>query len=672
MTRREVLLTGLSARALAQGLSSSKLEQIKNALASHQTKALVVLRRGEIVYEWYAAGGGPEQLHYTASLAKAIVGGMSLVLALQDGRMKVDDPAWKYIPAWKADPLRSKITIRQLATHSSGIEDANDGDTPHAELPGWKGEFWKRNPDPFTIAIHQAPVIFEPGTRFHYSNPGMAALAYAVTASLKGAPQADIRSLLRERIMSPLGIPDKDWQIGYGRAYKVDGLELYANWGGGGYTPRAVARVGQLMLERGRWQERQLVHRTWVARVTAPAGTPLADRKTEPYTPASGLCWYTNADGVWPAVPRDAFAGAGAGHQVLLVVPSLDLVVVRNGGTLARGDFWTAVYQQLFEPLIGALGTSESPYPQSKVVRKVTFAPESSIARSAVDSDNWPMTWGDDDDQYTSYGDGRGFEPGTDRKLSMGFARVTGPAAAYRGINVRSESGERTGNGKAGAKASGIVMVNGVLYMWVRNTGNSQLTWSEDHARTWQWGFRLDTSFGSPCFLNFGRNYQGARDEYVYSYSQDGPSAYESYDRIVMARVRKEEIRDRKAYEFFVRLDESGRPVWTREISRRGGVLNYPGHCQRSDAVYNAGIKRYLLALGYNHNGGWGIFDAPEPWGPWTTAFHTENWGLGGTHGYRLPAKWISPDGKSMYLVFSGVRPYDAFCVRGLTLDAAK
>jgi hypothetical protein len=78
--------------------------------------------------------------------------------------------------------------------------------------------------------------------------------------------------------------------------------------------------------------------------------------------------------------------------------------------------------------------------------------------------------------------------------------------------------------------------------------------------------------------------------------------------------------------------------------------------------------------VAYNHSGGWGIFDAPEPWGPWTTAFHTDYWGLGGTHGYRLPAKWIGPDAKDMTLIFSGVKlpdkTYDAFCVRRMTLDS--
>ena len=322
--------------------------------------------------------------------------------------------------------------------------------------------------------------------------------------------------------------------------------------------------------------------------------------------------------------------------------------------------------------LAGAATAAGPPYAPSKVVLGVTFSPESSIARQAIESDNWPITWGDDDALYTSYGDGWGFQPNTELKLSLGLAKVTGPAYRFLGANIRSATLERLGDGQKGPKASGLLMVGGVLYMWVRNTGNSQLAWSVDHGQTWEWGFRFDTSFGSPAFLNFGRNYAGARDGFAYIYSQDGASAYESNDSVVLARVPKEKIRDRAAYEFFVRGEPSGGAEWSRDITRRGATFGYPGRCQRVDAVYNPGIKRYLLAVGYSHGGGWGIFDAPEPWGPWSTAFHTENWGLGGTHGYRLPSKWISPDGRTMYLVFSGVKlpntTYDAFCVRRMDL----
>jgi CubicO group peptidase (beta-lactamase class C family) len=655
------------------GMSYAALDAWRVRVAALGTNALLVVRDDKIIYEWYADGHGPDRKQGTASLAKAIVGGSSLMVALQDHRIAIDDTASKYIPAWRGDPQKSRITVRQLATHTSGIEDAEQDDIDHMQLPGWKGAFWKRTPDPFSIAIHQAPVIFPPGSSFEYSNPGMAALAYAVTASLKGAPQTDIQSLLKARLFDPLGIPESHWSIGYNTPYVVDGLTLYANWGGGSFTPRATARIGQLMLHQGEWNGKQLVDRLLAQSMIMYAGMPIRPRTPSSSSPGSGLCWWLNFDGIWSNIPRDAFAGAGAGQELLLVVPSLDLIVVRNGVAMGPKErFWRDAVDNVFDPVVAAAG-SKPPYPQSPVIGGVSFAPESTIIRKAVESDNWPITWGDDDAQYTSYGDGWGFEPYTDYKLSLGLAKVIGPAAGFQGVNIRSQTGERIGDGAKGAKSSGMVMVDGVLYMLVRNTANSQLAWSEDHGRTWQWGFHFTTSFASPVFLNFGRNYAGARDALVYLYSQDGASAYQSDDALVMARVPKNRIRDRQAYEFLERVDRSGQALWTKDINARGPVFRFPSHCQRTDVVYNPLLKRYLLVLGYNHKGGWGIFDAPEPWGPWTTVFHTDYWGLGGTHGYRLPAKWIGPDPKNVTLVFSGVKlpatTYDAFCVRQMIFE---
>jgi hypothetical protein len=178
----------------------------------------------------------------------------------------------------------------------------------------------------------------------------------------------------------------------------------------------------------------------------------------------------------------------------------------------------------------------------------------------------------------------------------------------------------------------------------------------------------METGFGSPAFLNFGRDYAGARDGFVYTYTQDGPSAYESDNSLLLARVPKERIRDRGAWEFFMGLDGGGRPRWTADVAQAGPVFSYPANCQRVDVVYDAGIKRYLMALAFDHTGGWGLFDAPEPWGPWTTILYRQ-WDVAGTHGYRLPAKWISEDGLELMLVFSGVKPNDAFCTRTLTLQ---
>jgi hypothetical protein len=94
------------------------------------------------------------------------------------------------------------------------------------------------------------------------------------------------------------------------------------------------------------------------------------------------------------------------------------------------------------------------------------------------------------------------------------------------------------------------------------------------------------------------------------------------------------------AWEFFSGAE--GAPDWSRNIAARKPVFRFDAHCQRVDAVYHPVLRRYLLAVGYGHNGGWGIYESARPWGPWSVAFHTEYWGLGGTHGYRIPSKWIS------------------------------
>ncbi|MFC1633540.1 serine hydrolase [Planctomycetota bacterium] len=664
-----------------EGMSSQKLDAARDVLSKKGTKTFLVIKNDKIVYEWYAPDFGPEKKHYTASMAKALVGGVSLMLALNDGRLNADDPACKYIPEWKEHPQKSTISIRHLATHSAGVEDAEQDNIPHFELPGWKGQFWKKDPDPFTVSRDKAPVVFEPGTEYAYSNPGMAMLSYTVTSSLKGTKHTDLRTLIRQRIMRPIGVEDDDWSIGYGQTYEVNGLNLVANWGGGDYTARAVARVGRFMLRKGNWQGRQIVDPKWVEEVTKYAGMPLPDRPVGNPAPASGLGWWINFDGVWPKVPRDAFAGAGAGNQVLLVVPSLDLIVVRNGSNLydsSKGEgFWSGVERHLFNPVMEAI--VGPPYPRSPVITRIEWAPVETIVRRASGSDNWPITWADDNNLYTAYGDGWGFEPKTEKKLSLGIAKIVGLPDDFRGINVRTETGERLGQGAKGAKASGMLCIDGVLYMFVRNTGNSQVAWSADYGKTWTWcDWKFKTSFGAPTFLNFGKNYTGARDSFVYIYSNDNDSAYEPGNRFVMARVPKERIRDRNAYEFFKNLDESEVPIWTKDIQDRGAVFVHPGKCYRSGISYNAGLKRYLWcqilpfstdSRGPRFQGGFGIYDAPQPWGPWTTVFYTENWDVGPGETSSFPAKWISTNGRTCHLLFSGD---DYFSVRKVKLIVTK
>lgn len=162
--------------------------------------------------------------------------------------------------------------------------------------------------------------------------------------------------------------------------------------------------------------------------------------------------------------------------------------------------------------------------------------------------------------------------------------------------------------------------------MLVRNTGNSQIAWSKDRGRTWEWSpWRFETSFGYPAFLNFGRNYAGAKDSYVCVYSHNSDSAYERADRMVLARVPADKIIVADAYEYYARIDK-GIAVWDRDINKRGAVFRDTANCYRSSVIYNSPLKCYFWCQtgrgdDTRQRGGLAIYDAPQPWGPWTTVF---------------------------------------------------
>ena len=404
-------------------------------------------------------------------------------------------------------------------------------------------------------------------------------------------------------------------------------------------------------------------------------------RKPDSYPSASqhyGLLWWNNGDGSLKGVPRDAYWSWGLYDSHIIVVPSLDLVVARAGKSIdeSRGAIPERL-QPFLAPIVAAVDPVRAqirpPYPPSKAIRGIEWAPLDTIRRIGSDCDNFPSTWADDGDIYTAHGDCRGFLPLRPEKLGLGFAKIAGGPEDFTAVNIPANA-DNTGMGAQGKKASGMLMVNGVLYAWLRNAGNSQLAWSTDRAATWaEADWKFTTSFGHPTFLNFGRNYAGARDNYVYIYSPDGPSAYEQAAGLVMARVPKDHIRDRAAYEFFRTAGAGGKPVWTRDLAQRGHVFsNPPAGCYRTQASYNPALKRYFLnqiLIGSDYvrfQGGFGIYDAPEPWGPWTTAYFTPMWDTGPGENQHFPPKWMSPDGRTMYLIFSG---NDIFSVRKATIQ---
>jgi hypothetical protein len=328
-----------------------------------------------------------------------------------------------------------------------------------------------------------------------------------------------------------------------------------------------------------------------------------------------------------------------------------------------------------------------SPYPPSTTIAAIEWAPESQIIRLAPGSDNWPLTWADDDRLYTAYGDGAGFSGRGDRRdsgrLSLGIAVVDGPASEPSGINISAPTAEQTGSGSKGKKASGMLFVGSTLYMWARNANaqgeGCQLAWSADYGKTWEWAAWTFEQLGYCAFANFGKANSWSLDDFAYVYSPDGPSAYREADGIVLLRVPIDEIPNRDEYRFFAGQDADGQAQWSSKFDDRRAVFAFPGGVNRLDVTYNKPLKRFLLTMRNKARGGgrdhFGLFDAPNPWGPWSTVYFVGGFTavthfVGGEPGewgesQHIPSKWISDDGLTINVVFSGG---DTFSVRRANL----
>ena len=315
----------------------------------------------------------------------------------------------------------------------------------------------------------------------------------------------------------------------------------------------------------------------------------------------------------------------------------------------------------------------QAPYPDSPVIDSITWD-FSTMIGLAQGSDLWPTTWGPDDHVYTSWGDGGGFGgTNADGRVSLGFARMEGPPESFVGVNVWGGKASENPAQFTG-KTAGILSVDGVLYAWL-NTQNSsspdfKLAWSTDLGATWQrsmWDFASGI-FAPASFLNFGRDYAGARDQYVYMYG--GRWGFTA--DVDLVRVPKGDIQNRVAYEYYAGLDGSNIPVWVTDVVQRVPVFTNPEGAASQfnmplvvNVIYNAAIGRYLLTVPHGDQvSKWGIFDAPEPWGPWTTVDYYENWGGLSSNdalNYSIPTKWISPDGKDLWVIFSGAGGHDLY-----------
>jgi hypothetical protein len=261
----------------------------------------------------------------------------------------------------------------------------------------------------------------------------------------------------------------------------------------------------------------------------------------------------------------------------------------------------------------------------------------SSHKRFAIGSDNWPMTWSDDDNQYAMYGDGGGFGGNnvyTDpNRASFGVVRITGDYDTYATPDSNGApmgATNRYGGVAAECPSSIIgkshgapISIGGVLYTWVtygsdeHGYTNFTLYKSLDKACNWtQLNVAFTTDVRNPSstaddevayggFVQFGKDNQSAVDNYVYTVAinpvdTDDVLYVHKPGKIILIRVPRTSIEVRSAYEFFAGLDSGGRPTWSKNAIDKAPIITEPqGVGTFPQIVYVPELKRFVFTNQY-------------------------------------------------------------------------
>jgi CubicO group peptidase (beta-lactamase class C family) len=278
------------------------------------TKAVVVIHKGQLVAEKYAQGIGPDTPLGGWSMTKSVTN-LLLGLLVRDGRLSLSQTA--PVPAWTSeigDP-RSAITIDQLLRMSSGL--AFDEDY------AWYSDVTRMlsvEADAAGFAASK-PLIKEPGTYWAYSS-GTSNILQGVIRDTVGGYMQDYYDFTQDRLFLPLGIHTATLETDNNGTF-IGSSYMYA-------SARDWARLGQFCLQDGQWQGQRLLPEGWMAYSTTP--TP-----TNPKNNYGAHFWLNaepepgHGNRTWPSLPGDTYSMNGFQGQRVIIIPSKELVVVRLG-----------------------------------------------------------------------------------------------------------------------------------------------------------------------------------------------------------------------------------------------------------------------------------------------------------------------------------------------------
>jgi CubicO group peptidase (beta-lactamase class C family) len=295
-----------------------------------ETHALVIVQGGRLVLERYGEGFGPEKTYPSWSKAKSIT--QALVgLLVAEGKLDIHAPA--DAPEWRQTPNdpRAEITLDQLLRMSSGLSFVED------YVPGHVSDviemlFGSGKADVAHYAASR-PLAHRPGSHWSYASGTTNIVARAAARAL-GADGAAFEAFMRERLFAPLGMTSP--------IPKFDAAGTFIGSSFCFATARDFARFGLLYLRGGRWGDRQILPPEWIDYARTPTAQP-AEREGD-----YGAHWWLNLAG------EGSFSANGYEGQYTVLVPDLDLILVRHGKTpLDKKDHvkaWIAQVVQTFRP----------------------------------------------------------------------------------------------------------------------------------------------------------------------------------------------------------------------------------------------------------------------------------------------------------------------------------
>jgi CubicO group peptidase (beta-lactamase class C family) len=315
----------------SQGISSTALlgfvdeaEQKLDALHS-----LMVVRHGQVVAEGWWSPYAANEPHQMFSLSKSFTS-TAVGLAIADGKLSVEDPVLKFFPdeapATPSANLKA-MRVRDLLTMSTGHHEDDVKDFPYQS-------------DESVVKIFLArPVSHKPGTFFFYNTPA----SYVLSAIVQKVTGQAVVDYLKPRLFDPLGIENPTWQS------SKQGVSL----GGFGLNIRTedIARFGQLYLQKGQWQGKQLVPAEWVetatSRMMSNGSSPTSD-----WEQGYGYQFWRSRHGF--------YRGDGAHGQFCLILPQYDTVVAITSGTRDMASVMNLVWDRLVPALKPAALTADA------------------------------------------------------------------------------------------------------------------------------------------------------------------------------------------------------------------------------------------------------------------------------------------------------------------------